>query len=330
MNNIERITCCACGSFVEPSLVLENFKDGWHIMRCPQCELTFVHPQPSTETISSYYNGMYSELASEYNQQKMKWARQSVEGYRSVLEKLGGANTNTLLDLGGGLGYYSKAFEEAGFFVTLVEQDPVSANFAREVLKIKNIIEESIDQFFEYNHGKYDIVFLRHVIEHSASPSTLIKQVEKRLSASGILIIETDNNAGIELLFRLGTARFYTNLYRSSFSPSSYFSLMKRRPFAVDPPRHLYGFRILNLSELLRRNSLVPIETKCYRLGHPIYWPNLPSPTLRDILSNVRHLKIKRLVANVIDIIFLPFRLLLEYTGLASGICIYAIKDTPG
>jgi len=270
---------------------------------------------------------MYSELATKYNEQKMMWAKKSIEGYHSSLKELG-INTNTLLDLGGGLGYYSKAFEEAGYLVTLVEQDPVSVKFAREVLKIKNLIEKSSEQFFKDNHRKYDIVFLRHVIEHSTNPNTLLKNVEKCLSERGILIIETDNNAGIELLFRPGTAKFYTDLYRSSFLPSSFLSLMKRRPFAVDPPRHLYGFRIANLSILLRRNSLVPIEVKCYRLGHPIYWPNLPLPTLTQILSNVRHFKLKHLVVNLLDFAFFPLRLLLQHAGMASGICIYARKGT--
>ncbi len=320
------VTCCACGSSIKPVLILENFKDGWHIMRCPQCELTFVHPQPPLEIISSYYNGMYSDLAAEYNEQQMLWAKNSVKGYCSILDKHKSEKTHTLLDLGGGLGYYSKAFEEAGFSVTLVEQDPVSAKFAKKVLGMSNTIEKSTEEFFADNHNKYDVVFLRHVIEHSTAPDVLLSEVQKCLSDGGVLIIETDNNAGIELLFTYGTAAFYTNLYRSSFLPSSYFSLMVKRPFSVDPPRHLYGFRIPNLSKMLRKNGLEPVETKCYRLGHPVYWPNFQSPTLRDMLSNIRHLQVKRFVANTIHIIFLPFRFLLERVGLASGICIYAMK----
>jgi SAM-dependent methyltransferase len=232
--------------------------------------------------------------------------------------------------LGGGLGYYSKAFEEAGFSVVLVEQDPVLAKFAREVLEVENLEEKSNEEFFRNNQKKFDIVFLRHVIEHSTSPGTLLNEVKNCLTDGGILIIETDNNEGIELLFRPRTARFYLNLYRSSFLPCSYFSLMKKRPFAVDPPRHLYGFRISNLSEMLRKNSLVPIETKCYRLGHPIYWPNIPLPTWGDIFSDIRHLDIKQFTINLIDISLHPFRIFLESAGLSSGICIYAIKDTFG
>ena len=267
-----KITCLACDNLIEPELVLENFKTGWHIMRCPLCALTFVDPLPPTEVISSYYNGMYSHLAVEFDEQKMKWARQSAKGYLQVLRDIGCVTSaKTLLDFGGGLGYYSKAFSEAGFLVTFVEQDPVSANFAREVLKISDIMEQSSEYYFENSNTKYDVVFLRHVVEHSTNPNTLISNINNCLTENGILIIETDNNSGIELLFRPSTALFYTKLYRKSYLPYSFFSLMKYRPFAVDPPRHLYGFRISNLSKMLQRNSLTPIKTKCYRIGHPIY-----------------------------------------------------------
>ncbi|GAB4153160.1 MAG: hypothetical protein Fur0046_33060 [Cyanobacteria bacterium J069] len=333
MKNVEQIKCHVCDNSINPTLILENFKSECHIVRCPRCNLTFVHPQPSPEVISAYYNGLYSELATEYNERKMRWARTSIEGYCLAIKKYKRPNSNliTLLDLGGGLGYYSKAFEEAGFSVTLVEQDPVSVKFAREVLKIENLIDQGIEQFFEANCAsmpKYDVIFMRHVIEHYTSPGALLGKVGECLAERGIFIIETDNNAGIELLFRPGTASFYTNLYRSSFASSSYFSLLRKRPFAVDPPRHLYGFRSSNLSRLLRKNSLIPVKTIFYRLGHPIYWPNLPSPTFKDILSQARHPKTKHFIHTLMDFALLPFRLFLEFIGLSSGLCIYAVKDT--
>jgi SAM-dependent methyltransferase len=324
--NLETMSCCACGSTINPVLILRNTKDGWHIVRCPLCDLTFVYPQPPKEKISAFYNGMYSEFAVDYNEQKMLWAMKSVNNYSNIIDKYKNKNLNTLLDIGGGLGYYAKAFEDVGFDVTIVEQDTVSAKFAKDVLEINNVIENNVDKFLQDNSLKYDVVFMRHVIEHSTNPNTLIKKVYECLSDSGILIIETDNNSGVEWLFRPGTAKFYRNIYRSSFLPSSYFSLLKMRVFAVDPPRHLYGFRISNLTKMLQRNSLIPRYTKCYRLGHPVYWPNLPLPTVRDVFETILQFKIKQLVANIIDILLFPIRILLEKFGLASGICIYAIK----
>lgn len=327
MNQTKQMKCYICDQTMAPLLVMKNVKNAWDIKRCPACELTFVDPQPDSDTISAYYNGMYSDLTEKYDAAKMETVRTAINGYLSSLKKYKAVDgKTTLLDIGGGLGYYAKGFSEAGLAVTFVEQDPVSANFARTVLKLPNIIEMSAERFFEMNTAKFDLIFLRHVIEHSTNPGFMIAQVQKCLSEGGILVIETDNNAGIEILFRPGPAKFYLGLYRASFVPTSFFSLLKRRPFAVDPPRHLFGFRMSNLSMLLRRNSLFPVEGTCYRLGHPVYWGNMPLPTLRDMFANARQGKFKQVIANVADVVLTPFRRCLEYLGLASGICIYAIK----
>lgn len=325
------VTCNVCSRRVTAQLVLRNVKNGWHIMRCPECRLAFSHPQPDPNTIAAYYNGMYTDLAGKYNEQKMEGLQQSVKGY---LKELGRhmrlASGMSLLDLGGGLGYYSKAFSEAGLSTTLVEQDPVSVDFARNVLGLENIVSESLERFFEDNKRTFDVIFFRHVIEHVADPSFVIAEIYKCLSDDGVLIIETDNNAGIELFFKPGTAVFYLNLYRSSFVPASLFSLLRRRPLAVDPPRHLFGFRLSNLRKLLRKNSLVPLESKCYRLGHPVYWPNVPSPSFREVLADAGRGKFRRMTANIVDLAFAPLRYGLEYSGMASGICVYAAKQLPG
>src|SRR4030066_711566 len=99
MSDNLKIKCHICDQLIEPALVLKN-KNGWHIMRCPLCKVAFVHPQPDLETITSYYNGMYSELASSFNEQKRRWARASIAGYLSTLEKQGHTPGKKLLDLG--------------------------------------------------------------------------------------------------------------------------------------------------------------------------------------------------------------------------------------
>ncbi|CAN2038982.1 Methyltransferase domain-containing protein [Candidatus Magnetomoraceae bacterium gMMP-15] len=320
-------TCPLCNKLIHPIDILENIKQGWHIKRCPKCKISFVDPQPSDKEIQWYYNGMYSKEASEFNLKKMHWAINSVSGYLKVLLKQQGAIKQTVLDLGGGLGYYSKAFEERGLSVTLVEQDPVSAKFARKILKIKKVREQSLDSFFVNNEEKkYDLIFLRHVIEHSTKPVKLIENISNLLEKGGILIIETDNNAGIELLFRPSTAKFYLDLYHSSYLPSSLLSILIRRPFAVDPPRHLFGFRMSNLSKLCEKHSLIPFKKVHYRLGHPIYWPNLPLPEIGKLLEDFIHLKWLRVVISMADFCLLPVRVLLQIFGMSSGICIYAIK----
>lgn len=180
----KKINCYICGHRIEPILILKSIKsECGHIKRCPLCGITFSYPQPSAYDILAAYNGLYAKLTAEYSPQRMHWARRSVKGYISVLNCHTSTEENkrsTILDFGGGLGYYTKAFSEVGYQATLLEQDPVSATFARNVLKIENVIELNSDAFFKTTHKKYDIIFLRHVIEHMVNPVELIQHIYKK------------------------------------------------------------------------------------------------------------------------------------------------------
>lgn len=321
--------CKVCQQEINPITLLKNKGDFGDIYRCPKCQIAFVFPQPSDEVLNEYYNGMYSDLTVSFDEKKMKWAQHSMRGYLKVLKKLNVEPTLeiTFLDLGGGLGYYTKAAAENNLHSILVEKDPVSIQFAKKHLKLENIIEKDLSEFFNSNEGQYDIVFFRHVIEHIKNPSSIIQGISNLLKTNGILIIETDNNAGIEILFKKGVSKFYFELYKKNFKEISLFNLLIKRPFAVDPPRHLFGFRMKNLSNLLLSNNINPLIKDHYRLGHPVYWPNIPSPKFREILKDFLQLKIGSGLKKTRDYLNLLFRIMLQFFGLSSGLCIYARKE---
>ncbi len=189
-----------------------------------------------------------------------------------------------------------------------------------------SVEEVSIETFERTHRQTFDIVFLRHVIEHYADPNALLRSVDSMLKENGVLIIETDNNAGVELLLRPRTARFYLDLYKTHYDNVSYLSLARHRPFAVDPPRHLFAYRLSNLSQLLKKKDIIPFVSKSYRLGHPVYWPNMPPTRLRDLVSAISRGSIRNLVTGMVDLFSFPLRLVLERMGLGAGICIYAVK----
>ncbi|MDC8000595.1 class I SAM-dependent methyltransferase [Aequorivita todarodis] len=322
------MTCKVCQKEINPRLLLKNKGDFGDIYRCPKCQITFVSPQPSDEVLNEYYNGMYLDLTVSFDEKKMKWAQRSMRGYLKVLKKLNVEPTAeiTFLDLGGGLGYYRKAAAENNLHSILVEKDPISVQFAKKHLKLENIIEKDLTEFFSSNDEQYDIVFFRHVIEHVKDPSTIIQGISNLLKTNGILIIETDNNAGIELLIKDGVRKFYLDLYKKSFNNVSFLKLLIKRPFAVDPPRHLFGFRMRNLSMLLTSQSLSSKVKIHYRLGHPIYWPNIPSTSAKQIIKSFLKLNLKAGFRLTISYLNLVFRKSLQLVGLSSGICIYAQK----
>lgn len=323
MNNL--ISCNICKKEIIPkTLYRKKNKEFSDIVRCPACHVSFIHPQPDSKTISDYYNGMYAEIA-EYDKLKMKYADRSLKAYRKVINNIN-SEAVEFLDLGCGLGYYSKAAEELGYKVTAVEQDNVSYNFAKNILELNHIIEMSIDDFIDSSDKKYDIVFLRHVIEHVTQPLDLIQRLEKIISETGILVIETDNNNGIELLFRPHSLLFYMNLYKQNYHRVNFINLLIKRPFAIDYPRHLFAFNMKNLSLLLKQNGFKVKKKIHYQTGHSIYWPNLKPPGGKDLLKYIMNFKIKSAVNVLVEYTVYPLRIILKFFGLSAGLCIYAQK----
>ncbi len=322
------MTCKVCCDDIVPDIILENIKTNNSIYRCPNCKVAFAYPQPSVEVLNAYYTGMYEDIAVSFNEKQMSRALKSFKGY---LERMEWCESDykgkSFLDLGGGLGYYSKAALELGMSPILVEKDSISVDFAKKELNLKTIIQKDLNGFFAETTEQYDLIFFRHVIEHVTDPTEIIRNISSILKEEGVFIIETDNNAGIEILFKKDTKNFYLNLYKESFKNVSLFNLLIKRPFALDPPRHLYGFRMGNLSNLLSKHKMKPFIKDHYRLGHPVYWPNIATPKFKDAAKAFLRFKIIKGFKALFEYFNLLFRTLLQSLGLSSGLCIYAKKN---
>ncbi|PWH82812.1 hypothetical protein DIS18_11325 [Algibacter marinivivus] len=320
--------CKVCNTQNVPYLVLENKNNVNHIFRCNYCKVAFVNEQPSFSELNNYYNGMYKDIAVAFDEKKMDWALHSMKEYVEKLNlKFDSLEGKSFLDLGGGLGYYSKAANTFGLESILVEKDPVSVSFAMDKLGLNQIVKQDLNEFFLNNKKQYDIVFFRHVIEHVTNPSEVIHGISSVLKNNGVLIIETDNNAGIELILTKNVRNFYLKLYKDNFKNVSFIELLKKRPFALDPPRHLYAFRMNNLSDLLSAHNIMPYKKIHYRLGHPYYWPNIPSPSIKSALFSIMKFNFKKGIREIFDYFNLIFRKILQLLGLSSGLCIYALKE---
>ncbi|MFM2026803.1 MAG: hypothetical protein RLZZ339_1520 [Cyanobacteriota bacterium] len=319
--------CVVCNREINPRLVMKSKNGHGDIMRCPHCQLTFVSPMPSEQAIQEYYNGLYRTESLEFNLQKQKWANTSLDGYIEELKRLKKWPRQDFLDLGGGLGYYAKAALTKGLKAILVDIDPVSIEFANKHQGLPEVYQASIQEFSEISsHKTYDWIFLRHNIEHFKNPDNLLDVVYSLLSEDGVLTIETDNNAGVEILVHPKTMIFYQSLYRKKYERSSLINLFLNRPLAVDPPRHLFGFRADNLSQLLINHSFEPMKTIHYCLGDAVYWPNIPNTTIYLLLKKLTNFKIMSFLLELVCLIVFPFRKMLNRLQMSSGLCIYATK----
>jgi SAM-dependent methyltransferase len=105
----------------------------------------------------------------------------------------------------------------------------------------------------------FDVVLLRHVVEHVADPEAMTRALSRNLGSSGVLIVATPN-------FRSWTARTFG-----------------RDWYWVDPPAHLQYFTGTSLAKLLS-NSEYRVESISCRRGD---FPDYPSALTAMFLKRV-------------------------------------------
>ena len=327
MNN-NQVVCNVCKS-QDIEVVKQNKRiDGSDIMRCKACELRFVHPLPDFSVLAETYDGLYAsrEQHNKIDFHKQSITRKAFSGYIGELKRLGKEGTLSVADVGGGLGYYSEAAQHHGLDVTSIEMDPQSSKFASEVLGVKQTFCGATEQFIEQSNKRFDVVFMRHVIEHVPDPSGLMENIAKLLNDNGILVIETPNNLSIEIMLRPTRLLFFLKYYKKHYKNITLFDIYTQKLYALRPPNHIYAFRATNLQRLCQKHGLTPRKSFSYMIGSSTYWPNEGKADIRPMFGALVRLQPTRFILNFVDVLLFPLRLVAHLFNRSSSICIYAEK----
>jgi SAM-dependent methyltransferase len=135
---------------------------------------------------------------------------------------------------------------------------------------------------------KYDLIILRHVLEHTYDPVSLIQYLGKYLSDSGILYIEVPN-------LDSGCAKFF-----KKYCPLFYV------------PRHIFHFTAKSLVLVIDEAELN------YKIGKN------EIPIMGNIFAILTGAKDENFFVKIIGIFLYPFQLAIE-TFYNSSTCINAI-----
>jgi 2-polyprenyl-3-methyl-5-hydroxy-6-metoxy-1,4-benzoquinol methylase len=203
--------------------------------------------------------------AEMFNSQVIKWLyvnlfiRREIAQIRRHLPQA----APSLLDVGCGTGWTTRIYADQGFRVTGLEPSAHRARVARERYGL-HIIDDYLENLsFE---EPYDVVVLRHVIEHFADPALTVRQVRNLLTGNGVLLITVPNIACLgRLLFE--THWSWSLPYHCNFfSPRSLRALLNKE-----------GFKLLTLTQS----------------PSPFYFPNsfvrkFPRPLFKKLVAGYR------------------------------------------
>ncbi len=314
--------CPCCGAVTTHRLMFTGVGNKGTIYRCTGCQLRRLLPLPDMTAEPEDGHGMYAQQTKRLDPVYEQQVAGAVRGYLDHFAKLG-QHVTTMLDLGGGMGYYSRAFARSGLDVTYLDRDPVSIQFAEPLNKPLGIktVSQPMGVFADDpdNHRRYDLVFFRHVIEHCHQPDEVLRSASRVCKPGGVIVIETDNNRSLEHLLHPGAGPYWHGVYRDHYQQGSLMKLCAARPLAIDKDEtHYYAFRSENLRTLVERTGWRVIDQFDYPLGHRTFWPNIPRPTSKSFWRVRRRVDLMRAA------VFTAAYPLMRAAGMGAGLAVFA------
>jgi 2-polyprenyl-3-methyl-5-hydroxy-6-metoxy-1,4-benzoquinol methylase len=165
---------------------------GYRVVRCDDCGLVFLNPQPSNEELTRIYDANYF-LGSESDagRQAVSEIKQATAKlYLAEIRRYRGPENGQLLEIGCGDGDFLSLAEAEGWQVTGIEYSPAACETARQRLKSGRVLCGELTSA-NLADGQFDLCVISDVLEHVRSPLEFLRQIHRVLKPGGILFVAT-------------------------------------------------------------------------------------------------------------------------------------------
>jgi len=242
-----------------------DFESGigeFDILYCPHCKIGYTNPYPTEDTSWQLYE---QKTSSDFDIIQKSYidgikdflARRQWRKLASYLDH----EVNRVLDYGCGNGRFAstalEVFHNArAYGVDYQDKPPAIFNESYN----NKLHYYTIDEFNRAKE-KYDIIFLRHVLEHTYHPVELLQLLADRLQENGVLYIEVPNlKAGCARVLGRKWLGYYLPRHIFHYTPESLFSVVSKAGLYGRVERNempLMGNIIANLLNLNKANWMV-------------------------------------------------------------------------
>ncbi len=186
----ETQTCALCGSS-SSKIVMEgeDYESGlgrFILVRCETCHVVRTFQQPASNQIAVLYAGRTSSdfrAHSPWITKLRNWTQ--TNSVRIITRALGIPGGAAVLDYGCGDGAYSQALHRCGFKVTACDFE-----FERPPCLDEAISYFPLTEFERHPDARFNLIVLRHVLEHVIEPLRLLSELSMFLLPSGVIHIE--------------------------------------------------------------------------------------------------------------------------------------------
>jgi SAM-dependent methyltransferase len=246
--------CPICGATERKILFeghdhLHGLPGRFPVGRCVACGAAYLIERPAD--LADYYPtdsyGGYEGATGTRPSSLAPGQRHGLIRWRQLLGRLmpGGGY---LLDVGCGTGMFLSLMQSAGWQVMGIEPNSEAARYARAIRGLA--VRQGELPMPGLSAGEYDVITLRHVLEHVPDPVAVLTETQRLLKPNGVLIISLPVADSLEAKwFGAYWAGYDVPRHLVTFTRSSVISLGERLGFRVKEELGLVqGFASLRLS----------------------------------------------------------------------------------
>lgn len=164
----------------------------YRVVRCDDCGLVFLNPQPSDDELSRIYGADYF-LGSETETGRAAVSeikQATAKFYLAEIRRYLGSKIGRLLEIGCGDGDFLASAEAEGWRVTGIEYSSAACEKARQRIKTGEIFCGEL-QSARLEAEQFDLCVISDVVEHVRSPLDFLKEIHRVLKPNGALFIAT-------------------------------------------------------------------------------------------------------------------------------------------
>ena len=256
METLEAVKCPLCAGQDEQKLF---DKDGFHVVRCKLCDLTYINPRLSPEALEDLYNS--NEISPQhYYEEHISQDILHFKKRLAIIERY--KKSGSMLDIGTNIGTMLKVAKDAGWTVRGVEFNHDAVKFGNEHFGVN--IEDRDFTKAKFDPESFDLITMNDVIEHVIDPVATLREVHNILKKDGILFMTTPNIGTLMAkLFGKSWLHLKPNEHLTYFSPKTMRTLLEKSGFEFNELRSIGHVRTLQtILEKGRAYSALP-----YKIG---------------------------------------------------------------
>lgn len=230
---MKNINCAICNINQTSSLFnVSRYNNSFSVVKCKNCSLIYINPQPEIKTLLDHYSQTYDYSYMHRNKESKK-DKSDVSEITKLKPQKG-----RLLDVGCGTGLFLSAARKRGWEIFGIDVSEKAIKYGISYFRLPLTLEDLLNLASD---KKYEVITMRHFLEHTTNPEVYIHKANLLLEEDGILLLELPNI-------------------------KSFAAIISKQVWEwMSPPAHLFFFSSITINLLLKKYNFEILSVRTRR-----------------------------------------------------------------